>query len=229
MPRLDSVCVYAGSSPGADPRYRAAAQELAHALVEREIRVVYGGAKVGLMGVLADTALARGGRVVGVMPRSLVEKEIAHAGLTELRVVESMHERKATMAELSDAFVALPGGVGTVEELIEVYTWTQLGLHAKPCALLNAGGYYDHLIGFLDHAVAERFLRPEHRELLVVADEPARADRAPGALRGAAAHQMARPRDDLSRDRCVSARRERLPLHQPAAAGRSRAASGPPR
>jgi uncharacterized protein (TIGR00730 family) len=173
VPRLDSVCVYAGSCPGADPRYSAAAQELAHELVDRQIRVVYGGAKIGLMGLLADTAVARGGRVVGVMPRSLVEKEVAHAGLTELRVVDSMHERKATMAELSDAFVALPGGIGTVEELIEVYTWTQLGLHAKPCALLNAGGYYDHLIGFLDHAVAERFLRPEHRELLVVADGPA--------------------------------------------------------
>jgi uncharacterized protein (TIGR00730 family) len=164
--------VYAGSSPGADPVYREAAAELGHALVERGIGVVYGGGNVGLMGVVADRALAAGGEVIGVIPRSLLDREVGHAGLTEQRVVSSMHERKATMAELSDAFVALPGGIGTVEELVEVYTWTQLGLHAKPCALLNAGGYYDHLVRFLDHAVAERFLRPEHRELLVVADRP---------------------------------------------------------
>jgi hypothetical protein len=173
MPKLNRVCVYAGSSPGADPAYRAATEALARTLVERDIGIVYGGGDVGLMGVLADTALAQGGEVVGVIPRSLVEKEVAHGGLTELRVVGSMHERKATMAALSSAFVALPGGIGTLEELVEVYTWTQLGLHDKPCALLNAGGYFDHLIAFLDHAVAERFLRPEHRDLLVVADEPA--------------------------------------------------------
>jgi hypothetical protein len=173
MPKLSRVCVYAGSSPGADPAYRAATEALARTLVERDIGIVYGGGDVGLMGVLADTALAQGGEVVGVIPRSLVEKEVAHGGLTELRVVGSMHERKATMAALSSAFVALPGGIGTLEELVEVYTWTQLGLHDKPCALLNAGGYFDHLIAFLDHAVAERFLRPEHRDLLVVADEPA--------------------------------------------------------
>jgi uncharacterized protein (TIGR00730 family) len=173
MPKLNRVCVYAGSSPGADPAYRAATEALARTLVERDIGIVYGGGDVGLMGVLADTALAQGGEVVGVIPRSLVEKEVAHGGLTELRVVGSMHERKATMAALSSAFVALPGGIGTLEELVEVYTWTQLGLHDKPCALLNAGGYFDHLIAVLDHAVAERFLRPEHRDLLVVADEPA--------------------------------------------------------
>jgi len=173
MPRLERVCVYAGSSPGARPRYREAAEELARVLVERGIGVVYGGGRVGLMGVLADAALAAGGEVVGVIPRSLVAKEVGHAGLTELRVVDSMHERKASMAALASAFVALPGGIGTLEELVEVYTWTQLGLHDKPCALLDAGGYYRHLVAFLDHAVAERFLRQEHRDLLVVADRPA--------------------------------------------------------
>jgi uncharacterized protein (TIGR00730 family) len=172
MRRLGRVCVYAGSSHGADPVYREAAAELAHTLVERSIGIVYGGGNVGLMGVVADTALAAGGEVIGVIPRSLLDREVAHGGLTEQRVVSSMHERKATMADLSDAFVALPGGIGTVEELVEVYTWTQLGLHAKPCALLNAGGYYDHLVRFLDHAVSERFLRQEHRDLLVVAERP---------------------------------------------------------
>jgi uncharacterized protein (TIGR00730 family) len=172
MPRLERVCVYAGSSPGSDPGYRAAAEELARVLVGRGIGVVYGGGNVGLMGVLADTALDLGGNVTGVIPTSLVDKEIAHSGLTELHVVGSMHERKATMAALSDAFVALPGGIGTIEELVEVFTWTQLGLHDKPCAILNANGYYDQLIAFLDHAVAERFLRREHRDLLVVAARP---------------------------------------------------------
>jgi uncharacterized protein (TIGR00730 family) len=170
--RLSSVCVYAGSSPGRDPAYRSAAVAVARTLVERSIRVVYGGGNVGLMGALADAALDLGGEVVGVIPRSLLEKEVAHTGRVDLRVVDSMHERKATMADLSDAFVALPGGIGTLEELVEVFTWTQLGLHAKPCALLNVNGFYDRLVDFLDHAVAERFLRAEHRELLVVADDP---------------------------------------------------------
>jgi uncharacterized protein (TIGR00730 family) len=164
--------VYAGSNVGVDPAYRSLTESLAGALVERRIGLVYGGGKIGLMGVLADAALEQGGEVIGVIPRALADKEVAHEGLTELRVVASMHDRKATMAELADGFVALPGGIGTVEELIEVYTWTQLGLHAKPCALLNAAGYYDHLVAFLDHAVAERFLRPEHRDLLVVAGDP---------------------------------------------------------
>jgi uncharacterized protein (TIGR00730 family) len=124
------------------------------------------------MGALADAALDAGGEVIGVIPRSLVEREVAHTGRVDLRVVDSMHERKATMADLSDAFVALPGGIGTLEELIEVYTWTQLGLHTKPCALLNVGGYYDRLVEFLDHAVTERFLRTEHRQSLLVADDP---------------------------------------------------------
>jgi uncharacterized protein (TIGR00730 family) len=166
------VCVYAGSNPGNDLIYAQAARELADLLAERGIGLVYGGGRVGLMGVLADTALAAGGEVIGVMPQALVDREIAHEGLTELRVVASMHERKALMAELSDAFVAVPGGIGTLEELIEIYTWSQLGIHAKPCGVLNVAGYYDHLAAFLDHAVAAGFLKAEHRAVLSVASEP---------------------------------------------------------
>jgi uncharacterized protein (TIGR00730 family) len=165
------VCVFSGSSPGADPAYRAAATDLGHHLAERGIELVYGGAHVGLMGVLADAALADGGRVIGVIPRSLVEREIAHPGLSDLRVVDSMHERKAQMAELADAFVALPGGVGTLEELFEVYTWNQLGLHAKPLGLFNVRGYFDGLVRFLDHAVAERFVTDAHRAMLLVGED----------------------------------------------------------
>ena len=157
------ICVYAGSNPGADPAYGEAAADLARVLTGRGIGVVYGGARVGLMGILADTALEAGGEVIGVMPRGLVDREIGHTGLTELHVVASMHERKALMAELSDGFVALPGGAGTLEELIEVYTWSQLGLHAKPMGVLNVNGYYDGLAALLDHAVREGFLRREHR------------------------------------------------------------------
>jgi uncharacterized protein (TIGR00730 family) len=166
------VCVYAGSNPGNDLIYAQAARELADLLAEHGIGLVYGGGRVGLMGVLADTALAAGGEVIGVMPQALVDREIAHEGLTELRVVASMHERKALMAELSDAFVAVPGGIGTLEELIEIYTWSQLGIHAKPCGVLNVDGYYDHLAAFLDHAVAAGFLKAEHRAVLSVASEP---------------------------------------------------------
>jgi uncharacterized protein (TIGR00730 family) len=166
------LCVYAGSNPGNDLIYAQAARELADLLAERGIGLVYGGGRVGLMGVLADTALAAGGEVIGVMPQALVDREIAHEGLTELRVVASMHERKALMAELSDAFVAVPGGIGTLEELIEIYTWSQLGIHAKPCGVLNVDGYYDHLAAFLDHAVAAGFLKAEHRAVLSVASEP---------------------------------------------------------
>ena len=152
---MKRVCVFSGSSPGADIAYRAAAIDLGHGLVDRGIELVYGGAHVGLMGVLADAALEGGGRVTGVIPQSLVEREIAHPGLSDLRIVDSMHERKALMAELADAFVALPGGIGTLEELFEVYTWNQLGLHAKPLGLFNVRGYFDGLVRFLDHAVEE--------------------------------------------------------------------------
>jgi uncharacterized protein (TIGR00730 family) len=160
---LVRICVYAGSNPGADPAYAEATADLARLLARRGIGTVYGGAAVGLMGVLADTALEDGGEVIGVMPQALVDREIAHGGLSELHVVASMHERKAKMAELSDGFVALPGGAGTLEELIEVYTWSQLGMHDKPLGVLNVKGYYDGLAALLDHAVQEGFLRTEHR------------------------------------------------------------------
>jgi uncharacterized protein (TIGR00730 family) len=168
------VCVFCGSSPGARPAYAEATAETARLLVDQGIGVVYGGGHVGLMGVLADTAMAAGGEVIGVIPQALVDREIGHTAITELRVVGSMHERKALMTELSDAFVALPGGAGTLEELFEVYTWAQLGLHSKPCALLDVDGYYSGLAAFLDHAVEERFLREEHRAALMVDADPAR-------------------------------------------------------
>ena len=163
------ICVYAGSNPGRDPAYAQAAGDLARVLVERGIGVVYGGGKVGLMGAVADAALEAGGEVIGVMPQGLVDREIGHAGLSDLRVVGSMHERKALMAELSDGFVALPGGAGTLEELIEIYTWSQLGLHSKPLGALNVRGYYDGLAALLDHAVEEGFLREQHRAALHIA------------------------------------------------------------
>jgi uncharacterized protein (TIGR00730 family) len=166
------VCVYCGSSPGRDRAYREAAVALVQTLAERGLGVVYGGAHVGLMGVVADEALAAGAEVIGVIPQALVDREIAHPGLADLRIVGSMHERKAQMAELADAFVALPGGLGTLEELFEVATWSQLGLHVKPCGLLNVLGYYDGLAGMLDHAVAERFLRPENRAIIIVEPDP---------------------------------------------------------
>jgi uncharacterized protein (TIGR00730 family) len=172
LPRV-RLCIFCGSSPGARPGYAAATAELARLLAGRGIGIVYGGASVGLMGLLADTALEAGGEVVGVIPAALEAKEIAHGGLSELHVVGSMHERKALMAELSEGFVALPGGSGTLEELFEVFTWAQLGLHRKPCALLNVEGYYDGLAGFLDHAVGERFMRAEHRAMLLCEDSPA--------------------------------------------------------
>jgi uncharacterized protein (TIGR00730 family) len=165
------VCVFSGSSPGADIAYRTAAADLGHALAERGIEVVYGGAHVGLMGRVADAALEGGGQVIGVIPRSLVDREIAHPDVSDLRIVDSMHERKAQMAELSDAFVALPGGVGTLEELFEIYTWNQLGLHAKPLGLFNVRGYFDGLARFLDHAVTERFVTPKHRAMLLVSED----------------------------------------------------------
>jgi uncharacterized protein (TIGR00730 family) len=170
VPALSSVCVFCGSNGGADPAYVAAAQAVGAGLARRGIRTVYGGGRVGLMGALADSARAAGGEVVGVMPQALVDREIGHTGLDDLRVVDTMHERKALMVELADAFIALPGGIGTLEELFEVYTWAQLGIHAKPLALLDVAGYYEPLAAFLDHAVAQRFLRPETRAMLAVAD-----------------------------------------------------------
>jgi uncharacterized protein (TIGR00730 family) len=169
---MECICVFCGASPGARPEYAQATTELARTLVADGIGVVYGGGGVGLMGVLADGVLAEGGEIIGVIPRALVDREIAHRDVTDMRVVGSMHERKALMAELADAFIALPGGLGTLEELFEVYTWAQLGLHRKPCALLNVQGYYDGVEHFLSHAVEERFLREEHREMLMVDSEP---------------------------------------------------------
>lgn len=165
---MQSVCVFCGSSPGADPLYMRAAREVGVLLAERGLGLVYGGAQVGLMGAVADGALSAGGRVIGVIPQSLVRKEVAHMGLGDLRVVGSMHERKALMADLSDGFLALPGGCGTFEEFFEVVTWAQIGIHRKPCALLNIAGYYDPLLALIHHAVAERFVRPEHLGLVLV-------------------------------------------------------------
>ena len=166
------ICVYAGSNPGADPAFAEATAELARLLAERGIGVVYGGAHKGLMGILADTALAAGGEVIGVIPQQLFDREIAHSGLTEQHVVGSMHERKAKMAELADAFIALPGGAGTLEELIEVFTWSMLGLHEKPLGVLNVNGYYDSLARFLDDAVDARFLPAQHRDVLIFEPDP---------------------------------------------------------
>src|SRR4051812_16279658 len=167
------VCVYLGSSPGGDPAYTDAVAGLARALAARGLGVVYGGGDVGLMGVLADTALAEGAEVIGVIPEGLLAREVGHRGLADLRIVADMHERKALMADLADAFVAAPGGVGTLEELVEVYTWSQLGIHAKPVGLLDTNGYWAPLAAWLDHAVEQRFLKPEHRAMLLSAPEPA--------------------------------------------------------
>ncbi|RIK96729.1 MAG: TIGR00730 family Rossman fold protein [Proteobacteria bacterium] len=171
---MKAVCVFCGSSPGARPGYRDAAERLAAAIAERRLALVYGGASVGLMGAVADAALAHGGEVIGVLPRALETKELAHRGLTRLDVVDSMHARKARMAELADAFVALPGGIGTLEEWFEVLTWSQLGLHAKPCGLLDVDGYFAPLLDFLDRAVAERFVAPAHRAMVLVERDPER-------------------------------------------------------
>jgi uncharacterized protein (TIGR00730 family) len=167
------VCVYCGSSSGVLPEYSAAARELADVLVRHELELVYGGADKGIMGVLADAMLEHGGKVHGVIPKMLTDKEIAHQGLTELHVVASMHQRKTMMAALSDGFIALPGGYGTLEEIIEIITWGQLRFHDKPCGLLNVKGYFDHLLAYLDHASKEGFLRREHRNMLLVDSDPA--------------------------------------------------------
>ncbi|MEF3074246.1 TIGR00730 family Rossman fold protein [Methylobacter sp. Wu1] len=167
---MKSICVYCGSSPGRLEAYSNAARALARTLVDRNIRLVYGG--VGIMGLLADAVLELGGQAVGVIPEGLVRREVAHKHLTELHVTQSMHERKMLMAELSDGFIALPGGIGTLEELFEVWTWAQLGLHKKPCGLLNIAGYFDALTAFLDHAVTEQFVKQPHHSILIVEREP---------------------------------------------------------
>ncbi len=164
---MKRVCVFCGSSAGIRPEYGFAAQALATELVRRGLGLVYGGGNVGLMGLLADSMLAAGGEVIGVIPQSLLAREVGHRGVTELRVVDTMHQRKALMNDLSDAFIALPGGFGTLEEFFEILTWSQLGIHAKPCGLLNVSGYYDNLLAMLDHAVTERFLRPAYRDLVI--------------------------------------------------------------
>ncbi|MBI4606309.1 MAG: TIGR00730 family Rossman fold protein [Planctomycetes bacterium] len=166
---MKRVCVFCGSSSGARPEYAAAAGALGAAIARRGLELVYGGGSVGLMGIAADAALAAGGRVVGVIPRALATKELMHTGLQDLRIVSTMHERKALMVELTDAFVALPGGLGTIEELCEVVTWAQLGIHEKPCAVLNVAGYFDPLLALLDHAVEEGFVRERHRALVLTA------------------------------------------------------------
>ncbi len=167
---MKSICVYCGSSFGNKPAYAAAARELAHAMNENGISLVYGGASIGIMGEIANTVLAGGGNAVGVIPQALVDKELSHPGLTELHVVASMHGRKALMAELADGFVALPGGFGTLEELFEVLTWSQLGFHQKPIALFNVANYYDELLNFLDRATDEMFVKSVHRSLLLADD-----------------------------------------------------------
>jgi hypothetical protein len=171
MPNLRRICVFCGSSVGSRSEYAAAARELGQTLAQRGCGVVFGGGKVGLMGVLADAALAAGGEVIGVIPEALVAREIAHENLTELRVVHSMHERKTLMADLADGFIALPGGYGTFEEFFEAVTWAQLGIHKKPCGLLNTNGYYDTLLAQLDHAVSEGFIREANRSLVLDAPD----------------------------------------------------------
>lgn len=169
---MNSVCVFCGSSRGKRAEYADAARELGTEMARRSFRLVYGGSHVGLMGLLADACLAGGGSVVGVIPHKMVEREVAHDRLTELFVVDTMHERKAKMSDLADGFIAMPGGIGTLEEFFEIYTWGQLGYHAKPYCLLNAAGYYDQLLAALDHAVNEGFVKPAHRDAVLVSENP---------------------------------------------------------
>ena len=171
---MQSVCVFCGSSPGRRPAFADAARSLGSALAQRRMALVYGGADVGLMGIIADAVLAERGTVFGVLPAKLRDREIAHQGLTELFIVDSMHERKQKMADLADAFIAMPGGFGTVDELAEVLTWAQLGIHRKPCGLLDVGHFFEPLLRFFDQAVIDGFIRPEHRELLLVDESPER-------------------------------------------------------
>jgi uncharacterized protein (TIGR00730 family) len=170
---IQRLCIYCGSSAGVRPDYADAARATGRLLAERGVGVVFGGGSVGMMGLVADAALEAGGEVIGVIPHALAAREVDHTGLTALHKVDTMHERKALMAELADGFVALPGGIGTLEELMEVWTWVQLGIHRQPVGLLNVAGYFDGLLAFVDHAVAEGFVRPAHRDLLLVAETPA--------------------------------------------------------
>jgi uncharacterized protein (TIGR00730 family) len=172
-PKLQSVCVFCGSRVGSDPRYAQAARELGGLLAQRGMSLVYGGGQVGLMGVIADAVLAAGGRVVGVIPQPLATRELLHTRASEMHVVPGMHARKAKMVELSDAFIALPGGFGTLEELLEVITWAQLGIHAKPVGVLNVGRFFDALVELIDHAVRQDFIKPKNRDLLVIHERPA--------------------------------------------------------
>lgn len=169
---MKRICVFAGSNPGARDEYRAVARELGYTLAQRELSLIYGGARLGLMGAVADAVLAARGHVTGIIPEALVAKEVAHGGLSELRVVKSMHERKATMADLADGFIALPGGWGTLDEFFEVLTWAQLGLHQKPCGVLNVEGYFDRLLAFLGHAIDEGFLKREFGAMVPVSSSP---------------------------------------------------------
>ncbi len=172
MTMIKRLCVYCGSNYGSRPEYNQAARELARVMVNKNIGLVYGGASIGVMGEIADAAIKEGGEVIGVIPKELLFREVAHKGITELREVNTMHERKAIMAELSDGFIALPGGLGTIEEFFEIWTWAQLGMHQKPCGLLNAGRYYDKLINFIDHAVSERFIKEVYRSMVFVEEQP---------------------------------------------------------
>lgn len=172
MTSINCICIYCGSSSGRLDAYASAAFALAESLVSRNIRLVYGGASIGIMGMVADQVLKLGGQVVGVIPKALAHKEVAHQHLTELHITQSMHERKMLMAELSDGFIALPGGIGTLEELFEIWTWAQLGFHHKPCGLLNVEGYYDALIKFLDHVRTEQFVKDHHHAMLMVETNP---------------------------------------------------------
>ena len=169
---MKRLCVYCGSSSGRQPVYAQVARQLARAMVNRNIDLVYGGASVGIMGEIANAVLEEGGDVIGIIPKELFKKEVAHTGVTELREVDSMHERKSLMADLSDGFIALPGGFGTIEEIFEIITWSQLGMHRKPCGLLNVCHYYDKLIGFLDHAVTEQFIKAAHHSTILVDECP---------------------------------------------------------
>ncbi len=171
---MKSVCVFCGSNTGKGEVYRSAATALGEAIARQGLRLVYGGGRIGLMGVLGAAALAANGQVIGVTPRRLLDRELVHRGLSELHVVETMNERKALMAELADGFIALPGGLGTLDEMFEMLTWNQLGYHRKPCGLLDAGNYYSNLRAFLDHSVAENFVTPEHRDMLMVEQDPDR-------------------------------------------------------